>query len=79
MTHQIEIQECTTYIDTAIVEMTDEQYTEFKAITEPHERQEFLSDLASDAEWVTGDFVDGDRPHFYTLDGEAQSVYDDLN
>ena len=79
MTHIIEVQQLTSYVDTAIVEMEDEEYDEFKAITEPHLRQQFLSDLTMHSNWSTGDFVDGDRPHFYTLDGEAQSVYDDLN
>ena len=76
MKHIIEVQQLTSYADTAIVEMTDEEYELFKAIIDPSERQQFLSDITLHSEWVTGDFVDGEPPHFYTLDGEAQSVWD---
>ena len=79
MTHIIEIQQSTIYVDTAIVEMTDDEYDEFKAITEPYLRQQFLSDLSMHSDWTTGDFVDSYDPSFYVLDGEAQSVWDELN
>ena len=78
MTHKIEIYQQTTANDIAIVTISDDDLAN---ITELREHgtaillQEFLVTLTKDAdEWLTGDTIDGNLPHYYEVDGKPFGV-----